>query len=52
MEEFFPHLLDGQYYVKNKLEKIAICRLIGAVVMIDDTMEILETLHNGLYHYS
>ena len=50
MHNFFPHLLDGQYYVKNKLEKIAICRSIGAVALIDDTWDILETLHKGLYH--
>lgn len=49
MAKFYPNLLDRQFYVKNKLEKLAVCRSIGAIVLIDDTLEILQTLHQGLY---
>lgn len=48
MEKFYPKLLDRQIYCKNKLEKLAICRSIGAIALIDDTLEILETLIQGL----
>ena len=49
MEQFYHGLLDSQIYVKNKLEKLAVCRSIGAMVLIDDTSEILTTLNKGLY---
>jgi hypothetical protein len=50
MEEFYSGLIGKQYYVKNKLEKLAICRSIGAVALIDDNLDILNALHTGLYH--
>jgi hypothetical protein len=36
--------------VKTMLEKNAVCASIGAVVLVDDTLEILSALHTGLYH--
>jgi len=45
---FFPGLFTKQFYVKNKLEKLAVCRHVGACILIDDTWDILETLFTGL----
>lgn len=49
MEKNFSGLFDGVFFVKNKLEKIAVCRWLGADVMVDDTAEILTTIKTGLY---
>ncbi len=49
MKVHYPGLFDKLFFVKNKLEKVAICRYIGADVMIDDTAEVLHNIKHGVY---
>ncbi len=50
IERNFSGLFDGLFFSKNKLEKIAVCRYIGADVMIDDTEDVLYHIKNGVYN--
>jgi hypothetical protein len=47
--EYYPNLFDGLFFVKNKLEKVALCRYLGSDVMIDDTWEVHRNIRDGLY---
>jgi len=38
------HLFDKQYYVKNAMDKGKICSMIGAHIMIDDRIDILDSV--------
>ncbi|MDD4931419.1 MAG: hypothetical protein PHG66_04740 [Candidatus Colwellbacteria bacterium] len=49
MKEHYNGLLDGLFFVKNKEEKIALCRYLGADVMIDDTSLVHYHIKNGIY---
>jgi len=44
IEQKVPGVFDGLYFVKNKKFKGYITQFIGANVMIDDTLEVLETI--------
>jgi phosphoglycolate phosphatase-like HAD superfamily hydrolase len=50
MGKHYPDLFDGIYFVKNKLEKVALCHHLGADAMIDDTPEVHGGIAYGMYH--
>jgi hypothetical protein len=49
IEKNYPGVFDAMFFVKDKMEKVALCRYLGIDVMIDDTVDVHVNIKNGLY---